>query len=403
VSTAKRLPILVVGAGPAGLTAALALRARQLPVLVVEAQPETRLRPGSRAIFIHRESLEILESVVPGLGFRIAQRGLVHRARRTVYAGRTIYRRSYPSVTSERLPHASNLSQASTELILLEACRAAGVEFAFETAVTQVHSSSTGALLMTDSGLELSAPYVVAADGARSATRAALGIEMEGSASAIPFVIVDVAVDSSAMANERVFHYEHPAVGKRNVLIVPFADGCRVDLQCRERDDVAQLGSESGVRGWLSKVIEPRLAERVTWISRYRFKQLVATRLTDLHQRVLLIGDAAHLFAPFGARGMNSGIADAASAARAIAASLDDPTSSSLAIHHFAADRRAAAQFNRAAAEAALRHMQARDPVTQIKRRIAAALSPWSRRAGEWLDRAPYGPRTGRAKGFGSY
>ena len=65
-------PVLVVGAGPVGLAAALALRAQDLPVVVLEAAPEGRRRPGSRAIFLHRESLEHLEAMRPGLGWDVA-------------------------------------------------------------------------------------------------------------------------------------------------------------------------------------------------------------------------------------------------------------------------------------------------------------------------------------------
>ena len=121
------------------------------------------------------------------------------------------------------------------------------------------------------------------------------------------------------MACERVFHYEHPAVDRRNVLLVPFAGGWRVDLQCREEDDPDEFSSPAGVRRWLPRVVDPRCADDVRWVSTYRFLQVLADRFTDEHHRVLLVGEAAHLFAPFGARGMNSGIADAASAAEAVA------------------------------------------------------------------------------------
>ncbi|MGH8990584.1 MAG: monooxygenase, partial [Acidimicrobiia bacterium] len=55
-----------------------------------------------------------------------------------------------------------------------------------------------------------------------------------------------------------------------------------------------------------------------------------------------------------------------------------------------------AAEYNRAAAGTALAHMSATDPRLRLKRRLAAAVSPWVRPAGRWLDTAPYGPRTGR-------
>src|SRR6266508_609832 len=110
-------PVLVVGAGPVGLAAALALRARGLPATVVEAEPEARPRPGSRAIFVHRESLELLERVRPGLGWELAAEGLVWSTKRTFWGD------------PEVLPHSTNLPQVATEQLLQDACKAAGVEF----------------------------------------------------------------------------------------------------------------------------------------------------------------------------------------------------------------------------------------------------------------------------------
>jgi 3-(3-hydroxy-phenyl)propionate hydroxylase len=101
---------------------------------------------------------------------------------------------------------------------------------------------------------------------------------------------------------------------------------------------------------------------------------------------------------------MNSGIADAASAAEAVVTGLrEGPEAGRAAVAVAAADRRAAAEYNRAAAGQALAHMQAKRLPLRLKRRLAAAVAPRSRRAGQWLDTAPYGPRVGRAGAVGKY
>ena len=406
-SSANRAePLIVVGAGPVGMAAALALRARQLPVLVVEAEPAERTRPGSRAIFVHRESLQLLDGFQPGLGHRIAAAGLVWPTRRSTFRGRDVYRRTYPPLPPGVLPPSTSLPQVETERLLLEACQAAGIGFRWSAPVTDVKVSDHDVAVTLASGEQLHAPYVVGADGARSAVRAALGIPLDGPRSEIPFVIVDVTEDpEDPLPLERVFNYEHPDVDGRNVLLVPFAGGWRVDLQCREDDDAEAFSSPEGVRRWLAGVLPPRYADRVRWVSTYRFLQAVARDFTDSERRVLLVGEAAHLFAPFGARGMNSGIADAAAAAAAIGAALDaaSPAQVRQAIEHFASDRRDAALYNRAAARQALAHMQGRGAVAKLKRRVAAALAPRVERAGRWLDAAPYGPRTGRRGKPGKY
>ncbi|RKJ15588.1 monooxygenase, partial [Butyricicoccus sp. 1XD8-22] len=93
---------------------------------------------------------------------------------------------------------------------------------------------------------------------------------------------------------ERVFHYQHPAMGFRNVMYVPFKGGWRVDLQLLKDDDVEEFTSLEGVKSWIPKVMDPKYAERITWVSSYRFHQVVANSFTDEHCRVLLAGEAAH-------------------------------------------------------------------------------------------------------------
>ncbi len=398
--------VIVVGAGPVGMAAALALRAHGLDVLIVEAEPAERVRPGSRAIFVHRESLQLLDAFQPGLGHRIADAGLVWPTRRSTFRGRDVYKHTYPPLPPGVLPPSTSLPQVETEAILLHACQAAGIRFRWSAPVTDVKVTGHEVVVTLESGEQLRAPYVVGADGARSAVRPALGISLDGPRSEIPFVIVDVAeLPDHPMPLERVFNYQYPGVDGRNVLLVPFAGGWRIDLQCRQDDDAEEFSSEQGVRRWLARVLDPRYADRVRWVSTYRFLQAVAREFSDPERRVLLVGEAAHLFAPFGARGMNSGIADAAAAATAIRAALDSdsPAAARQAVEHFAADRRDAALYNRDAARTALAHMQGRGVWANLKRRVATTLAPRVERAGLWLDTAPYGPRAGRRGKPGRY
>jgi 3-(3-hydroxy-phenyl)propionate hydroxylase len=398
---------LVVGAGPVGLCAALALRRRGQAVRVLEAEPEEHIRPGSRAIFVHRQSLEHFEQVQPGLGARIAAHGLVWQTKRTLWRGREVYARRYPPPRLDALPPFTSLPQVETERLLLEACTAAGVEIVWDARVIAVETTPEGVTLATADGARWTVDYVVAADGARSAVRHALGIAMEGSRSLNTFVVVDVADDPAApLERARVFHYEHPSVGGRNVLLVPFQGGWRIDLQCVEGDDPDDFGTEAGVRSWLPAVMPPSYAERVTWISTYQFLQVVARELVDPHRRVLLTGESAHLFAPFGARGMNSGIVDAVAAAEAIDAAMGASSASAArdAVEQFARTRRAAAQHNCMAAGEALSSQQNSDPLLLAERGLIAALAPYWGPAGAWLDAAPYGPTEGpRGQTAGKY
>ena len=239
---------------------------------------------------------------------------------------------------------------------------------------------------------------MIGADGARSNVRSSLEIPLEGPRTENAFVIVDTAEDpDDPLPVERIFHYEHPAVDGRNVLFVPFAGHWRVDLQCRPDDDPEAFGGADGVKSWLPLVIDAKYADRVTWVSTYVFLQVLAREFVDPTRRVLLVGEAAHLFAPFGARGLNSGIPDAIVAARAIRAASDAESAGDAhaAIEHFAdvPARRGRAQPRRV-------ERGARPPRSRVRAGEARARGGRRRRGhrspvARWLDAAPYGPRLG--------
>jgi 3-(3-hydroxy-phenyl)propionate hydroxylase len=384
-------PVLVVGAGPVGLTAALAVRAQGLPVTVLEAGADNRLRPGSRAIFYHRQTMEHWEAISPGLGFEISSAGLVWSTKRTFWGERQVYERTYRPPAPAALPHATNLAQVDAERMLLAACKRAGVQFTWGAEISEVRSSEREVVLTTSDGGEWRTQFVVAADGARSAVRRSLGITLEGDRSPNSFIIVDVREDSAGpLRPERIYYYEHPAVGYRNVLLVPFAGGWRADLQLRTSDDPKHFNDPDGVADWVARVLPEKYASQISWVSTYQFLQVIASSFTDEHRRVLLVGEAAHLFAPFGARGLNSGVPDAVQAAAAVRAAIDGNRGR---IDDFAESRRQAAIYNRDAAGIALAHMRAASPATRWRRRIAARAATYGQQAGSWLDSSPYGPR----------
>ena len=398
--------IVIAGAGPVGLTAALAVRARGRAALVVEAGAADRVRPGSRAIFLHRVTLQTLERIRPGVGGELARHGLGWSTKRTLYRGREVYRRTYPPPPGDVLPAATSLPQVVTERILLDACRDAGVEFLWSTEIRGAVAGPDHVRIECASGAPLTARYVIAADGSRSAMRESLGLRLEGPRTSNAYVIVDIAEDpGDPLPLERVFHYEHPAVGHRNVLFVPFAGHWRVDLQCHPDDDPETFGSARGVREWLVKVMPPKYADRVTWVSTYVFRQAIANAFTDASRRVLLAGEAGHVFAPFGARGLNSGVADAFVAAQAIHSALDasSPAEADGFILDAAGARREAAVRNRAASSIALAHLQAASVREKLTRRVAAGLAPIVPSLGQWLDKAPFGPTLAQADRFGMY
>lgn len=391
-------PVLIVGAGPVGMTAALALRSYGVPATILEAEPQGRPRPGSRAIYIHKATLTLLEQIRPNLGFTLAQNGIVWPAKRTMYRGKDVYVKRYPAPDKNELPAFSSLSQVAIEGYFYQACLDAGVEFIWNTPVKSAKTDQDGVTITTEEGTVWNAKYVIGADGSRSVIRREIGAELVGPRSNDSFLVVDVAEDpENPRPLERTFHYQHPAMGGRNVLYVPFAGGWRIDLQLLNEDNPDDYKQ---VQEWLPKVMDPKYAERITWVSTYRFYQTVSNSFTDEHRRVLLAGEAAHLFAPFGARGLNSGVPDSILSARAIskALSANHYSEAEQAIVEAAEERRFAAEYNRDCAGLALEHIQGNSPYMHSKRELAASLSPLVPRLGRWLDEGPYGPKNQHEK-----
>lgn len=391
-------PALVAGAGPVGMTAALALHARGVDTAILEAEPEDRDRDGSRAIYIHGATCRILERIHPGLGKAFVEDGLVWPTRRTMYRGKEVFNRTYDSPGGDgEIPHFTSLPQVVSEQHMLDALDEAGIEIHWEAEVETVDSSPDGVTVETSDGRTWETEYLVGADGGGSTVRKEIGAEFSGEQSENAFIIADIRderVDEDFEGLERLFHYDAPETDGRNVLLVPFTGGWRLDIQCFDDDDPEEMASEETMREFVRDVMGEEYTDKLEWISSYFFLQVQADTFIDEHRRVLLAGEAAHLLAPFGARGMNSGVPDADEAASAIAVALGARTEGVAhdEVELFAARREKAAEFNIGAAGQALEYLQGEDPVTVLRKEVAAELAGTFEAAGEWLDDAPYGP-----------
>lgn len=399
--------VVVAGAGPVGMTVALGLNARGVDVTILEADPEDRDRPGSRAIYVHKDTLRTLETSSPGLGHRLVENGLVWDTRRTMFRGTEVFERTYPDPGGDGdLPHFTSLPQVWTEAYMLDAVEDAGIEVHWDDGVETVDADEDGVSVETERGEGYRAEYAVGADGAGSQVRKEIGAEFSGTQSENSFIIADIdEFEDEPLKQERVFHYDHPRVDGRNVLLVPFQGGWRVDIQCKESDDPEYLCEDDQISELVAKTLGERYRDRVEWVSQYKFKQVIADTMVDDHHRVLLAGEAGHLFAPFGARGMNSGVADAAAAATRVAAALsaEHDETASAEIKHYGVQRLTASQYNKAAAGQALEYLQGDSYLTRTKKVLAAKAAAYYEPAGEWLDDAPYGPHGGPPVTIGQY
>jgi 3-(3-hydroxy-phenyl)propionate hydroxylase len=308
--------VVVVGAGPVGLTAALELARHGVRCTVVD--DKRALSEGSRAICIARHSLEIMQQL--GLSGRFVAKGLGWTHGTSYYGTRPVYRLEMPHSRHERFFPMYNLQQQYMERFLVEA--ASGnplIELRWQSRVTGIELVDSVAHLTVDTpagSYTLRTRYVLAADGARSAVRHLLGLKLQGDAYEGRYVIVDIRMASSHPTERRAY-FDPPANPGATVLIHRQPDDIwRIDYQLRDDEREQEALQENNIRARVDAIIR-MIGERAAWdLEWWSLYKAYSLALDDYrHGSVLFLGDAAHLVPIFGVRGLNSGLADAMNAA----------------------------------------------------------------------------------------
>ncbi|WP_194722090.1 FAD-dependent oxidoreductase [Noviherbaspirillum malthae] len=302
-------PVIVVGAGPVGLSAAVDLARQGVPTILLD--DDSKLSVGSRAICFAKRTLEIFDRL--GCGERVVEKGISWNLGKVFFQDKPVYSFNLLPEAGHRRPAFVNLQQYYVEGFLYEqAQREAGLDLRWKSRVVGLtrHEDCTELQVETPDGqYTLRAAYVIAADGSRSAVRNLMGLESKGRVFKDRFLIADIKVKADFPA-ERWFWFDPPFHPNQSVLLHKQPDNVwRIDFQLGwEADPVAEKEPERVIRrvqALLGKEVEFDLE----WVSIYTFSCLRMDKFR--HGRVLFAGDAAHGVSPFGARGANSGVQDA--------------------------------------------------------------------------------------------
>jgi 2-polyprenyl-6-methoxyphenol hydroxylase-like FAD-dependent oxidoreductase len=362
----ERTEVLIVGAGPTGLTAAVRLAQLGIPHIVLDARDGPT--ETSNAALVHASTVELLAELGIGDELLAAGRRIDHIV--MVDRGRPLVRLGFGGLPT-RYPFALGVPQSVTEALLLKRLADLGGE------VRRGHRVD-----LATCGVD--ARYVIGADGSHSTVRESAGIAFRGATYESSFVLADIALQTEFddatinLSPDGVTVLARLPSGNHRVVATvaeapPVPDRAFVEDLLRRRGVPAQTREEPA------------------WSSRFRIHHRVADRFRA--DSVFLAGDAAHVHSPAAGQGMNTGIADAFDLATRLA---EGPST----LDGYERERRAAALEVVRFTDRMTRMAMLRNPMARTARRLvmstAGRLPAMQRKIGMWVSGLERSPLPGR-------
>ena len=300
--------VLIVGAGPTGMTAALELSRLQIPVRIIEKTPKPATT--SRAVGVQARTLELFEQ--RGLVERMLMHGNRGMAGSIYGEGKRIFRIDF-SHNGSRYGYILFISQAETEATLRTALEQQHVTIEREVELVALaqtdHGDAVRAILKHRDGTleEVNCDYLIDSEGAHSVSRTTLGLHFQGKTREEKYALGDFYIDGDLPSTD--FHIFSSAFGFMGLF--PMGGGrfrliASNPLSDPDKVKVPSLEELQKIYDQRSHI--PARFHDMSWSSWFRINSRMVDRLRA--GRVFFGGDSAHIHSPAGAQGMNTGIQD---------------------------------------------------------------------------------------------
>jgi 2-polyprenyl-6-methoxyphenol hydroxylase-like FAD-dependent oxidoreductase len=300
--------VLVVGAGPTGLTLAASLVARGVRTTVVDRQPA--MAHTSRAGAVNARTLEVLEDL--DVSRRLVKEGVVAPRFTIRDRGRTLMQLDFGGLATD-YPYTLLVPQNITEKLLLDRLIELGGTVLRPKALTIIKQDSDGVTATFDDGTTIRTRYAVGADGIHSVVREQAGIGFQGGAYEESFVLADVRMSGDHPVDEVILFWATAGL----TVVAPLPDGSyRIVAPVSDAPESPSVELIQQLLDTRGSGTGRMVVTDVIWGSRFRIHHRVAD--TYRAGRLLLSGDAAHVHSPAGGQGMNLGIQDAVALADAL-------------------------------------------------------------------------------------
>lgn len=304
----KRHPMVVIGAGPIGLTAALDFAKRGIPTIVLDDNNTVSI--GSRAVCYAKRPLEIWDRL--GCAKPMLEKGIEWKVGKVFFKDDLAYTFDLLPEDGHKIPAFINLQQYYLEEYMVEECLKSNlIDLRWKHKLINLKQLDDGVSLTVetpDGVFSMEADWVLACDGANSDTRKMVGAGFSGQFFQDRFLIADIIMKAD-FPTERWFWFDPPFHKGQSALLHKQCDDVwRLDFQLGWESDPEEEKKPENIIPRVKAMLGDDVEFELEWASVYQF----ACRRIDKFRygRVLFAGDAAHQVSPFGARGANTGVQD---------------------------------------------------------------------------------------------